>query len=407
MVYQTNSNGLIAYKKQSGLGTPASGSSANQLRIAGGNGLKLSKAAVQSNEVRNDGMSVRGRHGTQAVAATYTAEGSLGSHDPIIEAIMGATWDATGLTASNADFTSVTTAADGLVFASGNPITKGFRAGDVIRTANLSDAGNNAKNLRIASLSSTKITTAEPLIVNGTPDTSFTITRPGKRLINPATRARSYFTLEEYEGDIDRSTIAQDFIWGSLKFSMGADGLLTVESTGTGTGNIQALATGSSPYFTSPVATSDVPFAVVDATIRLAGVDLVELTSFDLTANIQPTAPKTFGSQSQKYSPDVFPGSLLVSMNMTALRKDLAHLADFIAETPYSLHILAVDNTAEPKDFLSIVVPNFTLGSVDPSAFSKQGGARTETIQIPAALVGIDTSATGNNSMISFQTSAA
>ncbi|WLA68076.1 hypothetical protein [Bradyrhizobium diazoefficiens] len=34
MVYQTQSNGLIAYKKPSGLGTPASGSGATQLRFS-------------------------------------------------------------------------------------------------------------------------------------------------------------------------------------------------------------------------------------------------------------------------------------------------------------------------------------------------------------------------------------
>jgi hypothetical protein len=292
------------------------------------------------------------------------------------------------------------------VLTSGNPITMGFRVGDVIRPTGLPDAANNSRNLRITALSATTITVAETLTVNAAPDTSCSLTRTGKRLINPSTLARAYFTLEEYEGDIDRSTLAQDFVFGALKFSMAADGLLMVDVSGTGTGNISALATGASPYYSSTTAPTDVPMSVVDATIRLAGVDLVELTSFDMTLNIQPTAPKTFGSQSQKYSPDVFTGSILLSMNMTALRKDLAHLADFIAETPYSLHILAVDNTSEPKDFLSIVVPNFTLGSVDPSAFSKQGGPRTETIQIPAALVGIDTSATGDNSMIKFQTSA-
>ncbi|BAL77030.1 phage tail tube protein [Bradyrhizobium cosmicum] len=406
MVYQTQSNGLVAYKKQSGLGVAASGSGANQLRISGGNGIKLSKAAVQSTEVRNDGLSVRGRHGTQAIAASYNCEASLGSLDPIIEAVMRSTWDATVFNKTQADFTSLTTVADGFVFASGSPIAMGFKVGDVVRATGLPDAANNAKNVRIAALSSTKITTAEALIVNAAPDTTCSIARPGKRLVNPTQLAKAYFTVEEYEGDIDRSTLAQDFVFGGLKFSMAADGLLMAEASGTGTGQIQALASGSSPYYSSTTAPSDVPFSVVDATIRFGGVDLVELTSFDLTVNIQPNAPKTFGSNAQKYSPDVFTGSLLVSMNLTALRKDLARLADFIAETPYSLHILAVDNMSEPKDFLSIVVPNFTLGSVDPSAFSKQGGPRTETIQIPAALVGVDTSTGGNNSMISFQTTA-
>jgi hypothetical protein len=81
----------------------------------------------------------------------------------------------------------------------------------------------------------------------------------------------------------------------------------------------------------------------------------------------------------------------------------------FIAETRYTLHILAVDNTAEPKDFLAISVPDFTLGGVDPSAFTKQGGPRTESISIPAGLVGVatDTANGFDPTMISFQTTAA
>jgi hypothetical protein len=91
---------------------------------------------------------------------------------------------------------------------------------------------------------------------------------------------------------------------------------------------------------------------------------------------------------------------------MTMLRKDLTLFSDFIAETQYSLNVLAVDNMSEPKDFIAITVPNFTLGGADPSALSKQGGGRTVSISIPAALVGADTSATGDNSMIKFQTTA-
>lgn len=405
-VYQTNSNGLVAFKKQSGLGAAATGAGASLLRLSGGAGISLKKAAVNSQEVRNDGMSVRGRHGTQAISAAYQAEVSLGSIDGIIEAIMRSTWDSTALSKTQADFTSLVTTTSTIALTSGNPITMGYRVGDVIRPTGLPDAGNNSRNLRITALSTTAITVAETLVANATPDTTCSLVRPGKRLINPTTLTKNYYTLEEYEGDIDQSTIAQDFVFGSLKFTMAADGLLMADINGAGTGQVQANTTGASPYFTSPTAPSDVPFSVVDATIRLAGVDLVELTALDMTLDVQPSAPATFGSAAQKFSPDVFTGSLKLGMNLTALRKDLARLSDFIAETQYSLHVLAVDNMSEPKDFLSIVVPNFTLGGVNPSAFSKQGGPRTQTIQIPDALVGVDSSSTGNASMVSFQTTA-
>jgi len=281
----------------------------------------------------------------------------------------------------------------------------------VIRATGLPDAANNNRNIRVAALSTTKIFTAEPLTANAVADTSCTLTRPGKRLINPATLLKSYFTVEEFEGDIDESTVVPDcVVRGSIKFSMSsANSLLTADPSLVGTGQIQVLGNGTSPMFANPVATEDSPFSVVDATIRLGGVDLVELASFDLTLDISPSAPATFGSPGQKFSPDVFTAPLAVSMNVSALRKDLARLADFIAETRYTLHILAVDNTAEPKGFLSIVVPNFTLGSVDPSAFTKQGGPRTQTIAIPAGLVGVatDTAAGFDPTMICFQTTAA
>lgn len=407
-VYQSNSNALVAYKAQSGLGVQAGNTGAQTLRVAGGAGIKLSKTSTESNEIRQDGMRQRGRHGTQKTTGAYSGELSLGSHDAILEAIMRSTWDPTVLTKSQADFTSLTVAADGFSRTdAGSWIADGFRVGDVIRAANLADAANNARNVRVTGVSAAKLTVAETLTVNATPDTSCSISRPGKRLINTAPLVKRYFTLEEYESDIDQSTLLMDFVWGSVKFAMAPNGLLQVDPSGVGTGAVSALATGSSPFFTSPSVVTDTPMSVVDATIRFGGRDLVELTSFDVTVDISPTAPDVFGSGAIKYSPDVFSGQMAVSLNLTMLRKDLTAFSDFIAETPYSLEILAVDNMSEPKDFMAITVPNFTLGSADPSALSKAGGGRTQTISIPAALVGLDSSATGDGAMIKFQTTAA
>ena len=408
MVYQSNSAGLVSYKVQSALGAQSSGSGGTVLRTAGGNGIKLAKAATESNEVRNDGMRSRGRHGTQKTNSDYTAELSLGSHDGIIEAIMRSTWDSSALTVTQAAMTSVTTGANSIIAAAGSWITQGFRVGDIIRPTGLPDAANNGKNLRLTGVTASTLTTAETLVVNASPDTTFSIVRPGKRLINPASLTKRYFTLEEYEADIDQSTVLTDFIWSTLKFSMTPDGLIMADPGGVGTGRIEALSTGNSPLLTTPTASTGAPMSVVDATIRLGSTDLVELTSFDLTLDIGGNAPTVFGSGGIKYAPDVFNGQMAVSMNLGMLRKDLAMLSNFIAETQLSLHILAVENETEPKDFVSIYVPNFTLGSVDPSAFSKEGGGRTQSISIPAALVGKDeTGGAFDPTMIKIQTSAA
>lgn len=409
MAYQSASNAYVAYHVQSGLGTQYTSTGATVLRQTGGAGLKETKANTPSTEVRADMMHSLGRHGTQKVTGQWSGEASCGSYDDVYEAVMRGTW-ATALTTTQSDFTSLTTTTSTIVLTSGNPITLGYRVNDVIRLSGLATTANNSKNLRITGLSATTITVAETLVLDATPDTTCSIVRYGKKLINPpaASLVKRYYTIEEYEADIDLSEVATDFVFGSVKFSMGTNGLLMVDVGGVGTGQFAAQSTGTSPLLVSPTTGTAVPFAVVDATIRLQGVDVVDLTSFDISMDNGPTAPDVFGSGSIKYSPDVFPGQMAVSLNITALRKDLALLSAHLAETVYSIHILAVENESEPKDFLSINIPYFTIGEVNKSALSDKGGARTQTLSVPTALVGQDITGTGYDAtMIKIQSSAA
>jgi hypothetical protein len=143
---------------------------------------------------------------------------------------------------------------------------------------------------------------------------------------------------------------------------------------------------------TSPTLPANPPTAALDATLRLGGVDVADLVSFDLTVDNGAFAPAVVGA---KTSPTVMPGLNQVSMNLTILQKDMSYISGHLNETGYSLSFRAVPNMAEPKDFISFNVPNFSLGGADISAMSTQGGARTVTIAVPAALVGHDTSGAG------------
>lgn len=409
MVWQTQSNAVIAYKVQSALGTQATGSGGTVLRVSGGTGGSLTKATTESNEIRGDGMRTRGRHGTQKTAGAWNAQASIGSHEPIYEAVMRDTWSAADLAITESAMTSITTTTSTIVAAAGSWLTQGIRKGDVVRLTNHASAGNNGRNLRVTGVTASTITVAETLTLNATPDTAFTLTRPGKKLIqySAGSLVKRYFTIDHYNSDIDQSEVMTDFVWGSLRFSMAPNGLLMCDPGGIGTGQFNALATGSSPLLTSPTMGSAAPLSVVDATVRIGATDMVSLTSLDLTMDIGATAPDVFGSGNIKYAPDVFTGQMAVSMNFTALRNDLQFLQDFVAETQYSLHILAVENEAEPKDFISIYVGNFTLGSVDKSALSKEGGALTQTIAVPAALVGLNSGTDADTTMVVIQSTGA
>jgi len=390
MVYSENWNGYVAFKAQSAKGSQASGSDAQILWTSGGQGGLLTKASVESQIVRHDGQQLRGRHGTRRTAGTYNSEMAMGRADPILEAIMRSSWSAANLELDETDFTSITTGANTIVFASGSPISLGLRVHDVIRLTNHATAGNNNRNLRITGLTSTTITVAETLTVNAVADTECEITRPGRVLINGAAGAlsRTYFTVEEHEFDLDASELFTDCRWSRFMLRMAPDGNLDCEFGWTGTGESEVVSSGSAPHFTSPTDPTGVSLAATDATIRLGSSDIVDLTAFDFTLDTVPVAPAVIGNGG--ISPDVLLGTTRINMNITLLRKDLQALADFDAETALSLHLLGSENEAAPADFFSLAVPNFTLGGVAKSALSKAGGARTVQLSIPAELVGKD-----------------
>ncbi|MBW9062376.1 hypothetical protein JNB71_03495 [Rhizobium herbae] len=391
MTYSENWNGYVALKAQSGKGVQASGAGGLLLPTSGGAGGLLTKQAVKSNIVRTDGQQLRGRHGSRRTAGTYTSELGIGRADPVWEALMRGAWSAADLTATQADVTSVTTSTSAIIGTSGSWITKGFRVGDVVRATGLPDAANNGVNLRIVGLTATVMTVAETLVANAAADTAFSIVRVGRVLINGAAGAlpRTYFTIEEYEFDLDSSEVFTDCRWSRGMIRMNADGQLDTEFGWTGTGAVEALTGGSSPLLTSPTEPVSLSLAASESVIRFGSSDVADLTSFDFTLDLQPAAPSVVNKTG--IAPDVFLGTMQVSMNMTLLRKDLQALADFNAETQLSVHLLAQENEASPTDFFSLFVPNFTLGGVAKSALAQTGGARTVTLSIPADLVGKDT----------------
>lgn len=392
MTYQTNFARYVAMLVQSGIGVPATGGGGTMLRLAGGTPGKLTKAAIQPKEIRADAQPVKGRHGQQSTAGgPYSIEMSLQTVDQIMQAVMRATWD-TEITLTSSDFTSLTYGAHTIIFNSGNPITKGVRVNDVIELTVAEDAANHNIDLRVTALSATTITVAETLVVDASADTTAVLKRRGRKIINPAAGSlvNRYFTIEEYESDITGSRLFNDCLWKSMKFSMAPNGLIMFEPSWVGTGAFAP--TSGSSILTSPTLNANVPMAALDATLRLGGVDVADITSWDLTVDNGAVAPPTVGS---KVSPTVQPGLNQVTMNITVLQKDMSYITGFLNETGYSLSLKCVPNMAEPKDFININVPNFTLGGADVSAPSTAGGVTTLTISIPAALIGHDSTGTG------------
>lgn len=386
MAYQTQFEGYVALKAQTARGAIASGTGAKTLPITSG-AAKATKNVIASKQVRQDGLSVRGRHGTQKFDASYGGELQLGNYDDYFAALMRTTWGTTGSAVTTG---TIAVATSTITFSGYNPLTAGdVKVFDIIAfSAGLAGADLN-KPLRVVSITSTTIVVAETLTTVSS-GASYSMAVKGRKLVNPTggNLLKTYFTLEEHERAIDGSTIGQDVIVNKISLAMQADNMITTTITFLGTGNVQELEGASAPYFTSPVTTEAVPFSVIDATLRFANGDMLDLESFSLDLDLGATAPAVSGA---KYSPDVFPGVLKVSGSITALRQSLAYFADFLAETSYALTLLCVVPGTSPAQFFNIVVPYFTLSGVTPSDFSREGGPRTQTITFSDETVGIDT----------------
>jgi hypothetical protein len=79
---------------------------------------------------------------------------------------------------------------------------------------------------------------AKVAIANAARDTSCSVIRRGREVINPpaGSLVNRYFTIEEYDADIDDSNVFADCFWKTAKFSTEPNGIITLDVSFVGTG---------------------------------------------------------------------------------------------------------------------------------------------------------------------------
>lgn len=400
MAFQTARQVEVAFKEQSVIGVPESGSGATGFRINSG-GLNLTKEPIVSNENRRDGQRSRGRHGSRSVAGSYQADLSVGSFDALIAAMLWGTWDST-LTITQATSggpTEITTTTNTIVGNSGSWITAGLRVGDIIRLSGHATAGNNDRNLGpILGLTATTITLpAGQLTANGTPDDAFTITRPKKVICGSTRRA---YTVEEREIDIDGSEVFEWCRVSNMEISLQPNSMATITVGFVGR-DMDVKEGGDSPHFSSPTYTTTQGLTAVEAAIYLGSTHITDLSGVTIRMDRRAAASPVVGSVR---TPDVFDNDLEITGSITGLRQDFTRTAAFLNETDLSLHLTFAENEAEPADFIAVHIPFLTLSTSSKSEIG-QDGPRTQTLEL---LIGKDERGGAYDAtMIAFQSSAA
>lgn len=261
--------------------------------------LNLSRDEYRPNEKRVDAQRPMGTSGSKTFAGAINGFLSPGTQADLFKGVMRNPWTA-AVTASEADFTSATfdSTASTVVFAAGNPVTKGFTVGGFMNFTNLATAGNNSTNFLILGFGGTsnRTVTLYPAPTTETADTAFNVTGY-KTLSNPASGLTDYkFAFEWYNPAADFSRFGSEARIGGFDLSAPVNNNVTLNFNVMGR-NRTVLSGASSPFFAAPTAetTTDIPTAM-QGLLRLNGSTLGVCTTTNLKCNLNPQAAKVINS---------------------------------------------------------------------------------------------------------------
>lgn len=355
---------LVA-KKQASLGVKATADSAQQFRRVTST-IDLQKATYQSAEIRPSMQRSDMRHGVRSVSGAINGELSCGTYQGFMESVLRAAASTAATTGAQTNITAaVTTGASGtFTRAAGSFLTDGFKVGMVVRWSGWATTGvpNNAHNFLI--------TTLTALVMTGTmldgvaigakaSGDSVTCLEVGKHIAIPQTaHTRDYWTIEHWFSDIEQSEQFTDCVISSMEVGLPATGMATVNFPVMGLD----MDVGTSAYFTTPTAASSGSvLAAVNGAMYVQGVAVGLITSMSFTVNGNMAAPG--GVVGSNVDPDIFPGMIDVTGELTVLFQDATMRDYFLNETEVSIIAVFTGANTANADFQSHVFHRVKVGS--------------------------------------------
>lgn len=352
-------NKQVSIKKQTVLGTAASGSGGQILRREQSTN-NLKKDTYANNEIASHQQSTGKTHGLRSVDTALNGVLSAGTYSTVIASVL------------RDDFTAVTSLT-GLALAVGGTagaytltgtgllVSGGFKIGDVIRisVATGLNADCIGKNLLITNITNTVITvkTLNGSTMTTGSGTAATIALPGKKSVVPITgHTKDYWTVEDWQSDISQSEVYSDVMFGKLDIGLPSTGNATLAVTGVGLNRT----TGITRILTTPTAeTSSNPLAAINGVLIVNGAAITNITG--LTLAIDGKAAGMGAVVGANVAPDIQRGSIEVSGSFTAFYQDAVLSGLFDAATQVNLVAVIEDNTTASSDFVSFNLSNITL----------------------------------------------
>jgi hypothetical protein len=352
-------NKQVSIKKQTVLGTAASGSGGQILRREQSTN-NLKKDTYANNEIASHQQSTGKTHGLRSVDTALNGVLSAGTYSTVIASVLRKDFAAT------ASLTGLALAVGGTAGAytltgTGLLVSGGFKIGDVIRisVATGLNADCIGKNLLITNITNTVITvkTLNGSTMTTGSGTAGTIALQGKKSVVPITgHTKDYWTVEDWQSDISQSEVYSDVVFGKLDIGLPSTGNATLAVTGVGLDRT----TGITRILTSPTAeTSSNPLAAINGILIVNGAAVTNITG--LTLAIDGKAAGMGAVVGSNVAPDIQRGSIEVSGSFTAFYQDAVLSGLFDAATQVNLVAVIEDNSTASSDFVAFSLSNITL----------------------------------------------
>lgn len=333
--------------------------------------LSLTRDTWNSPEILQDQQQGIDNTGTKRVPVTVNTALSCASHKIAIEAVLRGTWSASVISASNSELTSAAAdnATSKFTFAGGDPVSIGFRVGQIIQFLNLSDGDNNGVNYLVVAFSgaSNREMTVYPAPDTMTADTSFSVTTVGRSVYAPASSpVKRKFAIERYNADSDLGKLFTEITLGGMSWAAAPNADVTVGFTGVGR-NRYLYEGGSAPFFTSPsAAPTGKIISAMDGLIRSNGATIAGLTAlnFDFQRQLQALAQikrdgLTAGVVAQ--------GNAVISGGFTAFELDHSLQMLFDNKTEFEIIAMLSETQAINSPMVTAFLPRCKITAIAPT----------------------------------------
>jgi hypothetical protein len=350
-------------KRQDALGViaaaGAAGSAQSMRRVT--STLDVTKGSFQSAEVLGSQQVRDMRHGVKATGGTLNGELSVGTYQAIFESILRQAAQANVSTGNVAVITANSTGTRTGTFArsAGSFLVDGFKIGDIVNSTGwAAPAGpNNDQYMIVTGLSANLMTV---LVLDGTPIISkaagdnVAILSVGKKIFIPATnQTRDYYTIEHWFADIGQDELFTDAVFTGATITLPPSGMATVAFPIMGLNMVP----GQAQYFNAPAAPSTGGIlASVNGALIINGNVAGLVTGLTITIAGDYAYPAGDGVIGSNLHPDVLPGVLKVTGQMTVLFADATYRDMFLNEIEASVAVALTADSSPKPGFTSFVM---------------------------------------------------